>query len=122
MTMVSKVALAVVFLVGVAFGGCKSGYGDGGDDFDTSCKINGFGQGECEFHNLNDSRDGKAQAVVTVRNHRTNEVVGTAKVLSGIVKAGDIRTRDFSISGIMSGCSHESSNDWTENCVVEVTP
>ena len=107
----------VTLLMITLFAGC------GKPNIEPTCVMNGWGSGKCEFLNSGDG-DGSMEILITVHNIRTDSDIGSTTLKSGVIKAGDVRERQFLIPSVKKGCEADFFNDetWTDVCHFTVTP
>jgi hypothetical protein len=86
----------------------------------ASCTMNGRGNGTCEFLNEGGA-EGVLYITVLVKNRRTNDVLNSGPVYSGLVKARDIRERPFLVPGVDELCDADFARgeSWTDVCSFE---
>lgn len=87
----------------------------------AECTLNGFGVGQCVFHNAG-TAEGNRTAIVTVNRGALGEL--REVVHSGLVPAGDVRERKVTVAGMARLCRplYESGHHvrWTDVCSLVV--
>jgi len=112
-----KWTLLVLVALAFTLSGC------GKANIETSCTMNGWGSGECEFLNVG-TAEGSTEIEVTVHNVKTGTIVGSTRLKSGLIKKGDVRSRSLLVSGVKGGCDADFSagETWQDVCTFYVNP
>lgn len=108
--------LAVVLVVGPAAAWVFGGFGV---DIERRCKVNGFGDGNCEFSNRGWS-PGKACVTVVVRSKKGTDA-GSSTACSDWMWPGGSSKKDVLVDGVLKACAPAAiDRSWTDACDVIV--